>query len=110
MRAELREVAAEIASTPGITDHHELLRRDVRVHRSIYRAAGNPHLEDILVRQDNLATRIWGMFLDRLPGLAGHISEHIPLLDAIIAGESERAGQLALEHVIGFEKAIRGVM
>lgn len=109
MRAELREVAAEVAAT-DLTDRHDLLRRDVRVHRSIYRAAGNPHLEDILVRQDNLATRIWGMFLDRLPGLAGHIGEHVPLLDAIIAGEAERAGQLALEHVIGFEKAIRGVM
>lgn len=109
MRAELREVAAEITAT-DLTDRHDLLRRDVRVHRSIYRAAGNPHLEDILVRQDNLATRIWGMFLDRLPGLAGHIGEHVPLLEAIIAGESERAAQLALEHVIGFETAIRGVM
>ena len=43
----------------GTTDRRELIRRDVEVHRAIYRAAGNPYLEDILVRQDNLATRIW---------------------------------------------------
>ncbi|MFC4947878.1 GntR family transcriptional regulator [Pseudonocardia sp. GCM10023141] len=110
IRADLVEVAASIAATPDITDRHELLRRDVNVHRTIYRAAGNPHLEDILIRQDNLATRIWGLFLDRLPGLAGHIGEHHALLEAIIAGDPERASALALEHVIGFEKAVREVM
>ena len=45
------------------------MRWDMRVHRSIYRAAGNPHLEDTLVRYDNLATRIFCLFLDRHAGL-----------------------------------------
>nr|WP_308190401.1 GntR family transcriptional regulator [Pseudonocardia sp. TRM90224] len=109
-RAQLSAIAAGIAGAHQIDERRALLRRDVEVHRSIYRAAGNPHLEDILVRQDNLATRIWGLFLDRLPGLAGHIGEHAELLAAIIEGDADAAARLALEHVVGFEKAIRDVM
>ncbi|MHA6627157.1 GntR family transcriptional regulator [Pseudonocardia sichuanensis] len=93
-----------------VTDRRELLRRDVQVHREVYRAAGNPHLEDILVRQDNLATRIWCLFLDRIPAVAGHVEEHVALLEAIVEGEAERAARLALEHVVGFERAVRAVL
>ena len=39
-------------------ERHELMRWDLTVHRTIYRASRNPHLEDVLVRYDNLATRI----------------------------------------------------
>src|SRR3954452_8144006 len=61
--------AAENASAAGRTDlleladrtdgldvanigRHELMRWDLRAHRAIYRATGNPHLEDVLVRYD----------------------------------------------------------
>jgi DNA-binding GntR family transcriptional regulator len=111
MRANLAELAEDIAGLEArVTDRRELLRRDVQVHREIYRAAGNPYLEDILVRQDNLATRIWCLFLDRLPTIAGHVGEHAALLEAIVAAEAEKAGQLALEHVVGFERAVRAVL
>lgn len=110
-RAHLAALAAEIAGLDTTTvDRREMLRRDVGVHRGIYRAAGNPHLEDILVRQDNLATRIWCLFLDRLPGLAGHVGEHVALLEAIVDGDAEAAARLALEHVVGFERAVRQVV
>jgi DNA-binding GntR family transcriptional regulator len=110
-RTRLVELAQDVAGLEArVDDRRELLRRDVQVHREIYRAAGNPYLEDILVRQDNLATRIWCLFLDRLPTIAGHVGEHVALLDAIVAGEDEKAGRLALEHVVGFERAVRAVL
>jgi DNA-binding GntR family transcriptional regulator len=110
-RTRLSELAQDVAGLEArVDDRRELLRRDVQVHREIYRAAGNPYLEDILVRQDNLATRIWCLFLDRLPTIAGHVGEHVALLDAIVAGEDEKAGRLALEHVVGFERAVRAVL
>lgn len=110
-RAHLAGLAEDIAGLEArVNDRRELLRRDVHVHRDIYRAAGNPHLEDILVRQDNLATRIWCLFLDRLPAIAGHVGEHVTLLEAIVEGEAEKAAQLALEHVVGFERAVRAVL
>jgi DNA-binding GntR family transcriptional regulator len=110
-RARLAGLAEEVAGLEArISDRRELLRRDVQVHREIYRAAGNPYLEDILVRQDNLATRIWCLFLDRIPAIAGHVGEHVALLDAIVEGDADKAGRLALEHVVGFERAVRAVL
>jgi DNA-binding GntR family transcriptional regulator len=110
-RIHLAGLAEEVAGLDARSlDRREILRRDVHVHREIYRAAGNPHLEDILVRQGNLATRIWCLFLDRLPAIAGHVVEHAALLDAIVQGNTEKAARLALEHVTGFERAVRAVL
>ena len=88
----------------------ELMRWDLAVHRAIYRAAGNPHLEDVLIRYDNLATRIHCLFLDRLSTVDEHVREHVELLRAIAAGDADRADDLAREHVLGFERAIRAVI
>jgi DNA-binding GntR family transcriptional regulator len=110
-RVRLAELAKEVANLEAdVTDRRDLIRRDVFVHREIYRASGNPYLEDILVRQDNLATRIWCLFIDRLPDLAGHVGEHSRLLEAIAAGAADKAAQLALEHVTNFDAAIRAVV
>ena len=86
------------------------MRWDLRVHRAVYRAAGNPHLEDVLVRYDNLATRIFCLFLDRLPTVARHVGEHTDLLRTIAAGDADAAAKIALDHVIGFEEAIRAIV
>jgi DNA-binding GntR family transcriptional regulator len=110
LRAELRNTAASIAKMATAEDPYDLMRYDITVHRLIYRAAGNAHLEDVLIRYDNLATRIWCMVLDKVPSVAGHVSEHVELLEAIADGDVERAGKLALEHVTSFEQAIRSVL
>ena len=91
-------------------DSGELMRLDMSVHRAIYAATHNPYLEETLVRYDNLATRIWCLFLDRLPDLAGHVGEHSPLLQAIVAGEPDKAAQLSADHVAHFEQAIRAAI
>ena len=110
-RVQLAELAKDVANLEtDVTDQRELIRRDVFVHREIYRASGNPYLEDILVRQDNLATRIWCLFIDRLPDLGSHVGEHSKLLEAIAAGAADKAAQLALEHVTNFDAAIRAVV
>jgi DNA-binding GntR family transcriptional regulator len=96
----------ESAGSPG-QDAGELMRLDLRVHRAIYAATHNPYLEDTLVRHDNLATRIWCLFIDRLSDMAGHVEEHGPLIEAIVAGDPDKAAQLARSHVEGFEQAIR---
>jgi DNA-binding GntR family transcriptional regulator len=85
----------------------ETLRLDARVHQGIYAAAANPHLEDVLIRYDNLATRIWCMVLDRLPDLSHHVHEHLDLLRAVIDGDEAKSAELARAHVTGFEHAVR---
>ncbi|WP_309124632.1 GntR family transcriptional regulator, partial [Arthrobacter sp.] len=93
----------DIASASAV----ETLQLDAQVHQGIYAAAANPHLEDVLIRYDNLATRIWCMVLDRLPDLSQHVHEHVDLLRAVIDGDEAKAAELARAHVIGFEHAIR---
>jgi DNA-binding GntR family transcriptional regulator len=88
----------------------ELMRWDLAIHRAIYDAARNPHLSDVLRRYDNLATRIFCMFLDRLPTVATHVGEHGALLRAIAAGDGEKSAHLARDHVAGFEAAVRAVI
>ena len=86
------------------------MRWDQTVHRAIYRAAGNPHLEDVLIRYDNLATRIFCLFLDQLPTVDEHVGEHAELLRTIADGQPDRAEVLAREHVLGFERAVRAAI
>jgi hypothetical protein len=68
------------------------------VHRAIYRAARNPRLEDVLIRYDSLATRIFCMFLDRLRAVDTHVDENGPLLRAIAVGEAAKAARLARDQ------------
>lgn len=111
MRAELRARAAEIRRLDLADDDRDgFLTEDMAVHRLIYAAAGNPHLQDVLIRYDNLATRIWCLVIDRLPDLAEHIRGHADLLEAIADGEADLAARLTSEHVTHFEDAIRGVL
>lgn len=111
-RAELDELASRVEAVDIVrTNRTEVMRWDLSVHRAIYRAANNPHLEDVLIRYDNLATRIHCMFLDRLTTVDMHVvAEHVALLRAIAAGDTDRAEDLAREHVLGFERAIRAVI
>ncbi|MEV7734210.1 GntR family transcriptional regulator [Streptomyces sp. NPDC088921] len=104
LTALLREL--DTAGAPG-RDSAELMHLDLQVHRAIYTATHNPYLEDTLVRHDNLATRIWCLFVDRLDDMAGHVEEHGPLIEAIVAGDADTAARLARSHVVGFEQAIR---
>ncbi len=113
--AEVRAGLLELADRTEALDvenihRDELMRWDLRAHRAIYRATGNPHLEDVLVRYDNLATRIFCLFLDRLPTVARHVGEHAELLRTIAGGDGDAAAQIALEHVTGFEKAVRAIV
>ena len=110
-RAELRELIARIEASDELSgDRTDLMRLDLTVHRAIYRAAGNPHLEDVLIRYHNLATRIFCLFLGRLPNVIDHVNEHAPLLTAIVSGDADRAAELARDHVTGFEAGVRAVI
>ncbi|MFJ9472762.1 GntR family transcriptional regulator [Streptomyces caniferus] len=107
-RANLAAVRRELESVDARQrDADALMRLDLQVHRAIYAATHNPYLEDTLVRHDNLATRIWCLFVERMAGMAGHVEEHGPLIEAIVAGDPDQAARLARHHVEGFERAIR---
>ena len=110
-RRALRDKAEQIAAMdPQRVSNRALMEYDIDVHRLIYSATGNEHLEETLVRLDNLATRIWCVVLDRLPSIGEHIREHVDLLRAIADGEPDRAADLALQHATHFEASVRSVL
>jgi DNA-binding GntR family transcriptional regulator len=109
-RDVLRALGTELGSAERTSVSVDLMRLDMQVHRAIYAATHNPYLEDTLVHYDNLATRIWCLFLSRLPDLAGHVGEHSDLLHAIVEGQADRAAELAAAHVAHFERAIRAAL
>jgi DNA-binding GntR family transcriptional regulator len=111
VRAELDDLAEALQDNDvRAMPRHELMQWDLRVHRAVYRAAGNPYLEDTLIRYHNLATRIFCLFLDRMAHFDRHVGEHVKLLRSIAGGESDTAERLARDHVVGFEKAIRAII
>ncbi|GAA2904452.1 GntR family transcriptional regulator [Pseudonocardia halophobica] len=111
VRTELSRLADDTEQLDVRTlGRSELMRWDLRVHRAIYHAGGNPHLEDTLVRYNNLATRIFCLFLDRMPEFDRHVGEHVGLLRAIAGQDGPAAEHLAREHVLGFEKAVRAII
>ena len=83
---------------------------DARVHRFIYRCAGNPYMEETLGRYYNLSLRIWYLVIDRLPHLFARVHEHDDMLDAIADGDPERARAILADHVATFEREIRAVL
>ncbi|MGQ1798744.1 GntR family transcriptional regulator [Kocuria oceani] len=111
VRSQLEELRDRLANpeNEGL-DRDEALRWDVRIHRAIYAAAGNSHLQATLERYSNLATRIWCVVADRIPELQEHITVHSALLTAVLEGEAEEAAGIMLTHVRDFETQIRQVL
>jgi DNA-binding GntR family transcriptional regulator len=109
-RQELSRLMVELDSSQGSDDIEALMALDTRVHRFIYRCAGNPYMEETLARYFNLSLRIWYLVLDRLPHLFARVHEHDDVLKAIADGEAENAREILADHVSTFEREIRAVL
>jgi DNA-binding GntR family transcriptional regulator len=108
-RDELDALLARI-DAPGEATRDELMQLDAQIHRFVHRCTANPYLEETLARYFNLSLRIWYLVLDRLPHLTERVREHRALLEAIRAGDAERARTISAEHVGTFATEIRTVL
>ncbi len=126
VRAELEGYAAELAAERLDEDHRAaagallreveelsepddpdwLMRFDERIHRFTWEAAGNPYLSETLERYFTHSLRIWYLVLDRLPGLGHAVHDQTHLLEALLAGDGERARAIMREHVLDFEREL----
>ncbi|MBB2893179.1 GntR family transcriptional regulator [Flexivirga oryzae] len=109
-RRILQKLRDGLVALPADTSARDHMQWDLQVHRSIYQATHNAHLETALIRYGNLATRIWSVAAPRLADVGSHILEHVELLDAVAEGDSERAERLMREHMDAFEARIRTVL
>jgi DNA-binding GntR family transcriptional regulator len=103
-RAVLERLLEE--ATDRTSDLSSEIEFDSRVHRAVYAAAHNPYLESTLEQYYNLTIRIWHIWTNQLPEMSSHVSELIPLLERIISRDAEGARELAVEHVVSFQKAV----
>lgn len=110
-RDGLQELARELAAIGhGQLGRDSALRWDIRIHRGIYTAAGNAHLQATVERYGNLATRIWCVVADRIGELGQHVEAHNDLLEAVLEGDGDQAASIMLRHVQEFEEQIRDVL
>jgi DNA-binding GntR family transcriptional regulator len=102
------ELAALLAELDAGTS--ELMELDERIHRAVYRAAHNDLLEATLEQYYVLALRIWSIALDRAHELEEAVEAHRSLLEAIRAGDGDRAADTMRAHVQNFEQAMHRVL
>ena len=103
-RDELRALLA------GIGTGVNLIELDERIHRAVYRAAHNELMATTLGQYYVLALRIWSIALDRAHELEEAVEAHRTLLEAIQAGDAERAADTMRAHVQDFEQAMHRVL
>jgi DNA-binding GntR family transcriptional regulator len=107
--AAMGELVAALKSG-GATDQKQLMKLDQKIHLQIYRSARNSFLESTLERYFNLSLRLWFLVLDHEVRLRDAVEEHVALLEAVLAGDGDRAEEIMRRHVIGFEREIRKVL
>ena len=104
---ELGELAALSDRIVGGTD---LMTLDESIHRAVYAAAHNHLLEKTLGEYYVLALRIWMIALERDQDVEEAVEAHRDLVQAIVAGNGDRAAELMRAHVEDFEQAMRKVL
>ena len=105
-RERFEALLERIANAEGSADQDALMGLDAAIHRLVWDASRNPYLTETLERYFVLSLRIWYVMLDRVPGLGAAVLEHAELIEAILAGDADRAGALMHEHVAAFEREI----
>lgn len=114
-RAELRRLYGDVEETKdrpprAASDVEYLLGLDTQMHRLVYRAGHNPHLEATLTQYLNLAVRIWYFCLDRLPAIEQHVLDQWEIIGAILARDPAAAQSAAEHHLRDCTTEIRGVL
>ena len=100
----------ELSSLGGEAEDRRLIELDQRIHQHIHRCTHNPFLAAALEEYYILTLRIWFVALDRVERLEEAVREHRALLEAVRAGDADRAEAAMREHVRGFEVAVRAVL
>jgi DNA-binding GntR family transcriptional regulator len=102
----LEALRQEQATIPT-DDSRRLFDLDHKIHQAVAQAAHNKYLAQTLDRLFGLSQRLWYLVLPHLGYLPASVEKHLDLVDAIQAGEAERAEQIMREHVQEFYAHMR---
>lgn len=107
--AVLESLRMEQAETP-IEDSRRLFEVDHRFHQAVARAARNKYLAETLERFFGLSQRLWYLVLPHLEFLPSAVEKHLDLVEAIRAGDADRAEAIMRAHVSEFYDQVRQVL
>jgi DNA-binding GntR family transcriptional regulator len=107
--AEMERVVNRLAEVPSSATQ-ELMSIDECLHQLMYQSADNKFLGDVLNRLHALSMRLWYLAVDKLDDLKGSIEDHRLIVEALKAGNGERAEALMQQHIIRFQQQIRAVL
>ena len=88
----------------------DLMNIDKRFHRHLYRAADNEFLTEVLDRLYDFSLRLWYLVLGRLDYVRDSIEQHHQIVEALRAGDADRAEALVRAHVIEFQQSVRAAL
>jgi len=101
----LEALSRELMTAPA-DDPRQLFEVDRRFHSAIARAAGNQYLIEQLERFFALSQRLWNLALPQLDFLPAAVREHLALVEAIKAGDADRAAAVMQRHVGSFHDRV----
>jgi DNA-binding GntR family transcriptional regulator len=97
--ARLRELADGIVRSEAAKDVNEYLELDRAFHLELVGLGDNPRLTALVEELRDQTRRYATRALAERGGLAKAAKEHLALLDAVVAGDAERAAELMHRHL-----------
>ena len=92
-------MADALDQTTSTSDGVELLAIDRTCHELMWHAAGNRFLIDTLDMLYAQSDRLWHLYLSDVADPGHAVEEHVAILDALRAGDSDMAASLSLIHI-----------
>jgi DNA-binding GntR family transcriptional regulator len=96
------EALRQEQATISPEDRHQLFDLDHKFHQAIAQAAQNKYLAQTLDRLFGLSRRLWYLVLPHIGYLPAAVEKHLNLVEAIRAGDGDRAEEIMKEHVSEF--------
>ncbi len=101
------EMQAALDGVGHATSAEDLMAVDRRCHELMWEAADNRFLLDTLDMLYAQSDRLWHLYLADVADMNEAVDEHAAILDALSAGDGDRAGDLVETHLRSFDAEIR---
>lgn len=107
---EMENALRGVESSIEGMDNEDLIQVDDQCHEILYRATGNKFLERTASILYASSLRLWYYFLPDLGDMREAIGEHVRILDALEAGDADRAAELIERHIRAFHQQIQAAI
>ena len=100
-------MGAALGGVASAASNEDLMEVDRSGHEIMWAAAGNRFLVDTLDVLYAQSDRLWHLYLADVADMTHAVDEHTVIMDALRAGDGDRAADLMEEHIRAFDAQIR---